>query len=69
MSDELRDKRLRSETQISEQLDERLTMNGNKRYYRLILNKNILLTLLIITTVILKSKSMRRTVSIVSAMT
>ena len=37
MSDLLRDKRMRSETQISEQLDERLTMNGNKRYYRLIL--------------------------------
>ena len=32
---------MRSETQISEQLDERLTMNGNKRYYKLILiNKN-----------------------------
>ena len=38
MSDSLRDKRMRSETQISEQLDERLTMNDNKRYYRLILN-------------------------------
>ena len=35
MSDSLRDKRMRSETQISEQLDERLTMNGNKRYYRI----------------------------------
>ena len=32
MSDSLRDKRMRSETQISEQLDERLTMNDNKRY-------------------------------------
>ena len=36
MSDSFRDKRMRSETQISEQLDERLTMNNNKRYYRLI---------------------------------
>ena len=35
MSDSLRDKRMRSETQISEQLDERLTMNvinDNLRY-------------------------------------
>ena len=32
MNDKLRDKRMRSETQISEPLDERLTMNGNKRY-------------------------------------
>ena len=32
MSDSLKDKRMRSETQISEQLDERLTMNDNKRY-------------------------------------
>ena len=40
MSDQLRDK----ETQISEQLDERLTMNGNKKYYRLILINNTLLT-------------------------
>ena len=37
MSDSLRDKRMRSETQISEQLDERLTMNDNKKYYGLIL--------------------------------
>ena len=37
MSDSLRDKRMRSETQISEQLDERLTMNGNKRYYKLMI--------------------------------
>ena len=40
MSDQLRDK----ETQISEQLDERLTMNDNKRYYILILINNTLLT-------------------------
>ena len=53
MSDSLRDKRMRSETQISEQLDERLTMNDNKRYYRLILT-NTLMTLHSITTVILK---------------
>ena len=32
MSDLFRDKRMRSETQISEQSDERLTINGNKRY-------------------------------------
>ena len=35
MSDSLRDKRIRSETQISEQLDERLTIDGmedNRRY-------------------------------------
>ena len=37
MSDSLRDKRMRSETQISEQLDQRLTMNDNKRYLLLIL--------------------------------
>ena len=33
MSDLLRDKRMRSETQISEQLDERLT--NNKRYFNI----------------------------------
>ena len=38
MSEELRDEGMRSETQISEQLDERLTMNDNKRY--LLLNNN-----------------------------
>ena len=37
MSDELRDEEIGSESQISEQLDERLTMNDNKRYYKLIL--------------------------------
>ena len=35
MSDSLRDKRMRSETQISEQLDER--QYNNKRYLLLIL--------------------------------
>ena len=44
---------MRSETQISEQLDERLTMNDNKRYLLLILIK-LLFKLLFITTVILK---------------
>ena len=38
MNDELRDQEMRSKTQISEQLDERLTMNDNKRY--LLLNNN-----------------------------
>ena len=36
MNDSLRDKRMRSETQISEQLDQRITMNvmnDNRRYY------------------------------------
>ena len=37
ISEELRDKWLKNETQIGEQSDERLTMNDNKRYYRLIL--------------------------------
>ena len=37
MNDSLRDNRVRNETQISEEMDERLTMNDNKRYYRLIL--------------------------------
>ena len=38
MSEEFRDEGMRSETQISEQLDERLTMSDNKRY--LLLNNN-----------------------------
>ena len=37
MNDSLRDNRVRNETQISEEMDERVTMNDNKRYYRLIL--------------------------------
>ena len=56
MNDSLGDKRMRSETQISEQLDERLTMNDNKRYYRLILLISTLMTLLFLTTVNIKYK-------------
>ena len=40
---------MRSETQISEQLDERLTMNGNKRYLLLLRLKLTFITFLLIT--------------------
>ena len=43
MSDSLRDKRMRSETQISEQLDERLTNNViTDRYYTFIITEHLM---------------------------
>ena len=54
MSDKLKDEGMRSETQISEQLDERLTMNDNKRYLLLILINKYFIDIIFITTVVIE---------------